>query len=88
MSGLRFLSIIPEETGADQDAMPGGDPKDRELATKLVSAINELQDAMDRAALAGLVVEPTFVRFANRFNELGSDADSFVAKVEIYRKLA
>jgi hypothetical protein len=88
MSGLRFLSIVPEEIGADQDVMPGGDPRDREIATNLVSAINELQEAMDKASLAGLVVEPTFVRFANRFNEVGSDADSFVAKVEIYRKLA
>lgn len=87
MSGLRFLSIDPEEVVVEEDLLSGGDPRDRKLATDLVSAINELQEAMDAAALAGLVVEPTFARFANRFNEVGSDIDSFVARVQIYRKL-
>ncbi len=87
MSGLRFLSIDPEEPIVEKDLLSGGDPRDRELAADLVSAINELQEAMDAAALAGLVVEPSFGRFANRFNEVGSDVDSFVARVQIYRKL-
>lgn len=87
MSGLRFLSIEPEEVVVEKDLASGGDPRDRELAAALVSAINELQEAMDAAALAGLVVEPSFARFANRFNEVGSDVDSFVARVQIYRKL-
>ncbi len=87
MSGLRFLSIDPEEAVVEEDLLSGGDPRDRELASNLMGAINELQEAMDAAALAGLVVEPTFARFANRFNEVGSDVDSFVARVQIYRKL-
>lgn len=66
----------------------GGDPKDRELATRVLKSLNELQEAMDAAALAGLIVEPAFKKFGNRFKELGTDADSWVAHVEIYRKLA
>ena len=88
MSGLRFLSIIAEEPVVEENLLPGGDPRDRTLAANLVGAVNELQEAMDAAALAGLVVEPTFARFANRFNEVGSDVDSFVARVQIYRKLS
>lgn len=88
MSGLRFLSIIAEEPTVEEDVLPGGDPRDREIAADLVGAINELQEAMDAAALASLMVEPTFARFANRFNEVGPDMDSFVARVQIYRNLS
>jgi hypothetical protein len=42
---------------------------------------------MDAAALAGLIIEPNFKQFPNRFKELGSDMESYVAQVEIYRKL-
>ena len=74
----------------DTDAVreSSGDPNDRDLATVVMQALHGLQDALDRAALAGLIVEPCFKRFPNRFKDRGSDAESYVAKVEIYRKLA
>ena len=66
----------------------GGDPKDRDMASRVVNALNKLQDAMDAAALAGLIIEPAFKQFSNRFKELGIDIESYVGQVEIYRKLA
>ena len=66
----------------------GGDPKDRDMASRVVNALNNLQDAMDAAALAGLIIEPCFKQFSNRFKELGTDMESYVGQVEIYRKLA
>ncbi len=66
----------------------GGDPKDRDMASRVVNALNKLQDAMDAAALAGLIIEPAFKQFSNRFKELGTDMESYVGQVEIYRKLA
>ena len=66
----------------------GGDPKDRDMASRVVNALNKLQDAMDAAALAGLIIEPCFKQFSNRFKELGTDMESYVGQVEIYRKLA
>lgn len=67
---------------------PGGDPKDRELATRVLKAQHQLQEAMDAAVLAGLIIEPCFTSYPNRFKELGNDKDSYVAKIEIYRRLA
>lgn len=77
-----------QEATAAPSLKSGGDPKDRELATRVLKSLNNLQEAMDAAALAGLIVEPSFKKFGSRFRELGSDADSWVALVEIYRKLA
>ena len=58
------------------------------MASRVVNALNKLQDAMDAAALAGLIIEPAFKQFSNRFKELGIDIESYVGQVEIYRKLA
>ena len=66
----------------------GGDPKDRDYASSVLGALNNLQDAMDAAALAGLIIEPSFKQFSNRFKELGTDMETYVGQVEIYRKLA
>ena len=66
----------------------GGDPKDRDHASRVIVALTNLQDAMDAAALAGLIIEPAFKQFSNRFKELGIDIESYVGQVEIYRKLA
>jgi hypothetical protein len=74
-------------TDAKTPAITGGDQQDRYVAARVVSALNSFQDAMDAAALAGLIIEPTFKQFPNRFKELGSDMESYVAQVEIYRKL-
>lgn len=65
-----------------------GEPKDRELAVGLLRALHSLQEALDAAALAGLIIEPSFKKFPNRFKDRGSDADSYVARVDVYRRLA
>lgn len=66
----------------------GADQTDREIADRIKQAVGELQDAMDAALLAGLLVEPDFTRFENRLVRCGMRADSFVCKVSVLRKLA
>ena len=63
-------------------------PSDRELSTKLSRGIAKLQDAMDAASKAGLIIEPTFKSVSGRFNEFGVSIDSYICSVEIYRKLS
>ena len=76
-------------TDDDQGVTAGGDqPGDRDLASGLTHALHSLQEALDSATLAGLIVEPDFKRYPNRFKDRGSDIESYVAMVQIYRKLA
>ena len=63
-------------------------PTDREIAMRVSRAIGELQDAIDAAILAGLMVEPSFKAISGRFNEFGVSMDSYVCSVQLYRKLA
>ena len=63
-------------------------PTDREVALRVSRAIGELQDAIDAAILAGLMVEPSFKPISGRFNEFGVSMNSYVCSVQIYRKLA
>ncbi len=75
-------------TNPDPALERGGEPKDREIAGAVLKALHQLQEAFDTATLAGLIVEPSFKQLPNRFSDRGSDAESFVASVEVYRKLA
>ena len=89
-----------EQGGAQQATEPGGQSKpgpveddhkrssDRDLAVGVSRAIAQLQEAMDTAVRAGLIVEPTFRTIGGRFNEFGVSIDSYICSVEIYRKLA
>ncbi|MSP82404.1 MAG: hypothetical protein EXQ94_05605 [Alphaproteobacteria bacterium] len=61
---------------------------DKELADSIIAAMRALQDAMDNAVLAGLLVEPTITLVPNRFNEMGVSTESFILNVRIYRKLS
>ncbi len=61
---------------------------DRDIANRILSAMTEVQEAMDRAVLAGLIVEPNFARIENRLTQCGVRIDSFVCKIGLYRKLA
>ncbi len=61
---------------------------DQAIAERTRRAVAELQDAMDQAVLAGLVVEPCFRRIEQRFAGKGMRIDSFVCKVDVYRGLA
>ncbi len=71
----------------DRPANAAGNPGDREIANRTVRAIAELQDVLDAAALAGLIVEPSFARIENRLTQCGAHIDSLVCKVSLYRKL-
>ena len=63
-------------------------PSDRVLARSLNQGTAKLQDAMDAASKAGLIIEPTFKSISGRFNEFGVSIDSYVCNVELYRKLS
>ncbi len=78
------LSLNVQDSPADA----AGDPGDRELANRTSHAINELQDALDAAILAGLNVEPSFVLIENRLTRFASRIDAYVCKVNLYRQLA
>ena len=72
----------------DRPADVAGYPGDREIADRTTRAINELQDALDAAILAGLNVEPSFALIENRLTQFASRIDSYVCKMNIYRQLA
>jgi hypothetical protein len=61
---------------------------DREIADRTQRAVAELQDAIDAARLAGLIVEPSFTRIENRLTQCGARVDSFVGRVHVLRRLA
>ncbi len=61
---------------------------DRELSKTVSQAIARLQDAMDEASRAGLIVEPVFRSIDGRFNEFGISIESYICNVEIFRKLS
>ncbi len=62
-------------------------PSDREIAEQIVGAVNQVQEVMDRAILAGLLVEPDFKRIENRLTQSGMRLDSFVCSIRVFRKL-
>lgn len=61
--------------------------RDREIARAMMAAVRQLNDVMDDAIKAGLVVEPSFSLAQNRFEDLGISAPSYVASVKMFRKL-
>jgi len=67
---------------------PAGDTSDRELAADLMARLHDFQEAMDRAILAGLIVEPSFQQVGNRFAAVGVSAESYLVKVKIFRRLS
>ena len=79
----RDAAARPQAVG-DNYVMRG----DRELSKGVSRSIATLQEAMDDASRAGLIVEPTFKSISGRFNEFGVSVDSYICSVDIYRKLA
>ncbi len=74
-----------------QEALPessGGAMADSEIAERINHAILEVQEAMDAAMLAGLIIDPSFTRIENRLTKCGVRIDSQVCKVHVFRKLA
>ncbi len=76
---------LNEVTEADYHV---GYQDDRDIANRILAAITEVQESMDQAVLAGLIVEPNFARIENRLTQCGARIDSFVCKIGLYRKLA
>ncbi len=65
---------LPEATAPARDHAV---PTDHEAADRIVRAIDELQATIDVALLAGLMVEPSFVRIENRLAPV-RDEDRFL----------
>ncbi len=61
---------------------------DRDIADRINHAVMDVQEAMDAALLAGLLVEPSFTVIDNRLTKTGVRIDSNVCKVQVFRKLA
>lgn len=70
------------------DAGPPEAPSDSDLARRIKDAVGELQDAMDAAVRAGLIVEPEFRAANSRFGATAGPGDAYVCTVKVYRKLA
>ncbi len=85
----QVVSMTPLAAAGDSHRpLPAeGSPGDRNIAAGILKAVHGLQEALDAAALAGLIVGPNFKRFPDRFKDRGSNADSFVVSVEVYRRL-
>ena len=76
-----------DANGPDEPTPSEMTPTDMEIAEKTVQAVSGLQDAMDAALLAGLIVEPNFTQVENRLTRYGTRISSFVCSVRVYRKL-
>ncbi len=77
------LSLDFQDRPTDAAEYPG----DREIANRTSRAINELQDALDAAILAGLNVEPSFALIEGRLTQFASRVDAYVCNVNLYRQL-
>ena len=62
-------------------------PTDVALADRTARAVLALQEAMDTALLAGLIIEPNFTQVENRLTRYGTRIESFVCSLRVYRKL-
>ena len=60
---------------------------DAQIAEKIQLAVAQIQDTMDAALMAGLIVEPSFNQVENRQTPWGVRIDSFVCHVRTYRRL-
>ena len=60
---------------------------DHELAKRVSQAAADLQDAMDAALIAGLIVEPKFAEVNNRLTRFGTRIDSPFCTVRVYRSI-
>ena len=79
--------MADDADGPDEPTPSDMTPTDRDVAEKTVQAVGELQEAMDAALLAGLIVEPSFTQVENRLTRYGTRISSFVCSVRVYRKL-
>ena len=71
----------------DPSRRPLGELSDRDIAQDVLGTMHAFQEALDRAILAGLIVEPQFNKVPNRFSNVGVSAESYLVKVRILRRL-
>ena len=81
-------SLSSGDNVAFLDSQRQAETTDRELAQEVMAAAHGLQDAMDKAILAGLIVEPAFAVAGNRFANVGVSAESYLVKIRIMRRLS
>ena len=81
--GKRVQQSRPEVVDDGYEA-----PSDQTLASNVTQAVATLQETIDAAIRAGLIVVPSFKAISGRFNEFGVSVDSHICTVEIHRKLA
>ena len=79
--------MADDADGPDEPTPSDMTPTDMEVAEKTVQAVGELQEAMDAALMAGLIVEPNFMQVENRLTRYGTRISSFLCNVKVYRKL-
>ena len=60
---------------------------DGEISELINRAVGAVQEAMDEAVLAGLIVEPRFSLIERRDTPRGAMMESFVCEVGTYRRL-
>jgi len=58
------------------------------LANEVARTMHAFQDAIDKATLACLIVEPSFQAVGNRFVNVGVSSEGYFARCNIYRKLS
>ncbi len=61
---------------------------DAQIAEKVQLAVARIQETMDAALTAGLIVEPSFNQVENRQTPWGTRIDSFVCNIRTFRRLA
>lgn len=76
------VAAVPATAAPD-----GAHGRDQEIASAIVSAVRSLNEAMDDAIKAGLIVEANVSVAQGRFEDIGISADSYIANVKVFRKL-
>ena len=61
---------------------------DAQIAEKIHLVVALMQETMDAALMAGLIVEPRFTLIENRQTPWGVCIDSFVCNIRTFRRLA
>ena len=89
MSALKLAQPLQGSPGSAMSdfVAPTPESRDRAIAEAIMHAVRALNQALDDAIKAGLMVEPTFATASRRFDDMGITAQSYVANVKVFRKL-
>jgi hypothetical protein len=85
MSALKLAQ--PNGASVAELAPPTPESRDRAIADAILQAVRLLNQSLDDAVKAGLMVEPTFATASRRFDDMGITAQSYIANVKVFRKL-